>query len=438
MFNASVLVSTTRQSSMNVTKNSCRRSSAFRLSAVIVTSYAVLLLCLKLTQVVTAITYTTKLTLGTNVSVSGQVTKMIAMEDVKRILVAGSTYKLFSIPARTNSTKKDIINYSTIFPITGSIDSIAYIKGGTIVYAASKSTTSAIAVLFGRSKNITLISSTSFTGPKTTITKVNGADVKFVDINKDGYLDIVATIYGTISSKGGSIPGGFLVLFLHSGNNQNPYSSKPKVISESLGGKAVFGTGDCDQNGFIDIPVLAVDAKILYVFYQEKDGITYTQQLIESNITNNYAIDVGNFNGDTGADILTVGKSGFVGYVASLNVGNIYAGYRGFSKNNLFPFSTNIQPYLSSDNKQYQIQIFDADGDGLSDVVTVFGGSATYEVRYLKQLPKKRMTGPNALVSPSIIAPDAFLMYDFNNDGVNDVIAHSAANNTIYVYPGKL
>jgi hypothetical protein len=81
--------------------------------------------------------------------------------------------------------------------------------------------------------------------------------------------------------------------------------------------------------------------------------------------------------------------------------------------------------------------VLDGDNDEINDIVTIFGGSDTFEVRFLQQLQKKQMPGPNAMISPTVFEPDAFLICDLPNDGINETIVHSATDGTIYVYPGK-
>jgi FG-GAP-like repeat len=148
-------------------------------------------------------------------------------------------------------------------------------------YGGNKSPAGAIQIVrekFGAKNNndpitvTTLIPSKNLQGPTVLMTEVNGRDVKAIDMNKDGYIDIVATVSGK-SSNGQSV--GFLLYFQNDGKDK--FSTI--VVSESLNGKAVLDVGDCDQNGFLDIAVLGIDSSDLNVFYQEDDN-TFTPKLI--------------------------------------------------------------------------------------------------------------------------------------------------------------
>lgn len=118
----------------------------------------------------------------------------------------------------------------------------------------------------------TLITTTTLQGPTKRMTKVNGRDVKVLDIDKDRYLDIIATMSGSTSTENNV---GFLVIL--KGSESGGYQTI--VIDENLKGKATLDIGDFDQNGFLDIAVLAIDRSILFVYYQETNG-TFTRKLI--------------------------------------------------------------------------------------------------------------------------------------------------------------
>lgn len=107
-----------------------------------------------------------------------------------------------------------------------------------------------------------LVPSKNLQGPTILIREVNGRDVKVIDVDKDGHLDIIASVSGI--SEGGKLAG-FLLYLQNDGKNN---FAKIQFVSESLNGKAVIGVGDCDQNGFVDIAVLGIDSKQLSVFYQ--------------------------------------------------------------------------------------------------------------------------------------------------------------------------
>jgi hypothetical protein len=110
-----------------------------------------------------------------------------------------------------------------------------------------------------------LVGTTSFAGRTTRLAEANGHDVKVVDVEKDGKMDIIATISGTTTAN---TKGGYLLYWRNRGSDKFQLN----VIDEDLNGKALVETGDFDNDGRLDIAVLAMDEKKLYVYYQASNG----------------------------------------------------------------------------------------------------------------------------------------------------------------------
>lgn len=155
--------------------------------------------------------------------------------------------------------------------------------------------------------------------------------------------------------------------------------------------------------------------------------------MLDSSASANFAITVGSFNGDTGFDIFTLGSTGMTGYLATMNTGPIYGGYRGFTKNALFPLDP--KSHLSTDYRTFQIRLYDADNDGLTDIVAIYGKQQG--LKWMKQKANRRIDGPTNLLTSTVGAPDAFDIKDMNNDGIADIVIHSDIDDSIYLYLGK-
>jgi hypothetical protein len=140
----------------------------------------------------------------------------------------------------------------------------------------------------------TLIKTTIFTSATKTLFEVNGHDIKVVDVNQDGHSDFIATISGTSFNKTSNNKtnsnynmsqttkqsnGGCLLYW----KNDQRNNFQMYILEENLNGIALLGTGDFDQNGRIDIVVLAVERQKLLIYYQQSDG-TFTRDVIGTSL----------------------------------------------------------------------------------------------------------------------------------------------------------
>jgi hypothetical protein len=107
--------------------------------------------------------------------------------------------------------------------------------------------------------------------------------------------------------------------------------------------------------------------------------------------------------------------------------------YRGFTKTPLFGFRSIDQK--SFDYRDYQIKLFDADQDGYTDIVSIYGKQDG--LKWMRQLSGMRIEGPVNLLLPAIKSPDAFDIQDMNNDGIRDIVINSQVDKALYMYLAK-
>jgi hypothetical protein len=139
----------------------------------------------------------------------------------------------------------------------------------------------------------------------------------------------------------------------------------------------------------------------------------------DKNVESDAAITTGRFSSDSRSDIFLLGDKKLTGYLAS-NSG------RKFTTSSLFTFDVN--DHVDRDYRNFQIKIHDVDDDGLRDVVLLYGKQNG--LRWMKQLPKNKLTGPKVLVN--VKAPTAFDINNMNGDKIADIIVYSSSDKKIY------
>lgn len=141
------------------------------------------------------------------------------------------------------------------------------------------------------------------------------------------------------------------------------------------------------------------------------------------------AISVGLFNQDTGADIFLLGRNGITAFLATMNLG--LAKVRRFRKNYLFALDPNA--HIDKDYRTFQIKIYDADRDGLADIIAIYGKQDG--LKWMKQLNNSRIRSPLNLVE--VNAPTSFdIGKDVNKDTIPDVVTYSSKDLAIYLNVG--
>ena len=176
----------------------------------------------------------------------------------------------------------------------------------------------------------TLMSTQRLVGDTTTIPQVNGRDVKIMDMNGDGHLDLIVTV----STPAFASPAyGFLLLFTNDGTGR----FTREILAEDLAGPALVSVSDLNLDGYMDIVVLEVSimprTRDIRVFYGNNDG-TYTSSTVDSGAEGSMGLSIGFLDDDDYPDILTVGLKDIAVYFGKAS--------GGFKKKHLIRFDTSM------------------------------------------------------------------------------------------------
>jgi FG-GAP-like repeat len=84
--------------------------------------------------------------------------------------------------------------------------------------------------------------------------------------------------------------------------------------------------------------------------------------------------------------------------------------------------------HVDKNYRNFQMKLHDVDGDGLSDVVLVYGKQNG--LRWMKQEPKSQLATPAILVN--VKAPTTFDIQNMDGDNIPDLVVYSSTDSKIY------
>ena len=262
----------------------------------------------------------------------------------------------------------------------------------------------------------------NLTGSTTgTMSSVNGRAIQVADVTGDGYPDILAVV--SPNSFVSPQMGYLLLLVNDSGTGQ----FTTRVIAEDLNGPALLDVGDLNGDGILDIALVVIStrpgSRPLRVWYGAGDGTFGTSsEIIDDGARGNMAISIGKLNGDGHADILTMGLSDICVYYGSA-IG-------AFTKEILATFDP--LTHSSVNYRDWKIEVFDADGDGLKDIIAIFG--LRPDVQWMKQTSDGSFERLTSLVPVSTAGE--FVLHDLNQDNVVDILVHSELEQRLFAFYG--
>jgi hypothetical protein len=222
----------------------------------------------------------------------------------------------------------------------------------------------------------------------TKIFNAGSGDVLCIDVNNDGWNDIVTFRLDTIS--------GVLYHYLRVYYNDNGTFPGNNFTDFNLQSTATFdglNYGDINGDGYIDLVVYSLNYGFWDVLYNNGQG--GFQSPTRYNIPEPAAIFCADLDGDGRDDVIVVGGST-----------RIYWSYT-------YGFHTFVL-----DNSYMQFgAVVDFDGDGKKDILIDNG---FYMMRFYRNMGNKTFQQLPDLIFPSGCGP--FKVSDFNNDGLPDLI----------------
>ncbi|NJK53463.1 MAG: hypothetical protein HC936_12815 [Leptolyngbyaceae cyanobacterium SU_3_3] len=195
------------------------------------------------------------------------------------------------------------------------------------------------------------------------LSRAVGRNVKMADMDGDGFLDIIAAINGADAT--GEAGKGALVYLRNTGNG---ITYETTYIDESLAGVGLVQVMDLDGDQRLDIAVLGVNSKKLAVYFNEGGSGAvgnFTKVVIDEAAESNLCMATGDFNNAGQGDILAIGKTSIHFYL------NYYQ--RNFQKWDMFSVLATNATGTSTDYHHYACDLYDMDGNGLTDIVYTQG-----------------------------------------------------------------
>lgn len=261
-----------------------------------------------------------------------------------------------------------------------------------------------------------LVSGGILTGVTNSLPDTHGRDLMVIDIDADGDPDIIASVSNSVFATPPRM--GFILLL----RNNGAATFQRTILLDDLLGPAVVDAADLNGDGKTDVVVLEVDirpgSRRLRVLYGEGGG-AYSVQTIDESAPGNMAIAIGDLNGDEYPDLITLGMRDLVVYYGS-QTGQ-------FTRHTLQSWNEIFQTISYRD---WQLAAHDVDGDGMTDIVAVYGWKPGVQVF--------RQSSPGVFESPvTLVAADRagnFFLKDLNDDDVADILVHSESQMSLYAY----
>ena len=122
-------------------------------------------------------------------------------------------------------------------------------------------------------------------------------DVKVADVDGDGDLDIVATLF--------DLDNGLLMYYENDGSGR---TFKQQILSDGLLGRGSIAKGDMDSDGDLDIVLLSKKRNVLWILENElSSGGGFVTSVLDTAAKATYAVAVGDLTGNVQLDIVTGG-----------------------------------------------------------------------------------------------------------------------------------
>ncbi len=260
----------------------------------------------------------------------------------------------------------------------------------------------------------------SGSGPQTQFPAgANPGSFAVIDVNGDGYPDLVVADQGSADGTG----GGVAILF---GNGKGSFSAPSFLPTQNTAATSVV-VGDFNGDGKLDIA--AATGSTVSLFTGAGGGAFNARTTFPSGGDSTY-LAMGDFNGDGKLDLVSSNYQEQTAAVL-LNNGSASGGF-------LAPVSYVISRGRSTDF----LVVTDFNNDGIPDILGGVGSASIIAGNSTNAIDVLMGNGDGTFTAPPIVpvgsTPLAFAVAgDFNGDGKMDVAAMSQRTSTIYFYAGR-
>lgn len=261
-------------------------------------------------------------------------------------------------------------------------------------------------------------------GPNDTLKRVLCRDMVVADMNNDGIDDIVLTVQDEFSIPDDSSRSSSMLLYLD--NDENAAVGINIIDDQLLQGRAFLDVADFDGDGALDIAVLAKDRKAVFVYFNDlSSGFpVFSSTVLDLQPSDAKAIAAGPLTSSGLPDIVCTSNEGLTIY------GN--QGGRSFKKNLLYQEEISVFPPPGVRAEDYQVAVYDLDGDGVNDIVTTLLSTKGngWGLNWLRQSSTSLFDLP---VEPvNVRSATSFAFADIDGDGLADLVVSDNLDKNIY------
>ncbi|CAB9521175.1 Inherit from NOG: fg-gap repeat protein [Seminavis robusta] len=253
---------------------------------------------------------------------------------------------------------------------------------------------------------------------------VTSSDVKAVDLDDDGEVDLVACIAGNHTS--GSEEGFLVVGRLDLESSKFVF----ETIYEGLGGTAFVEVADLDGDGDLDLVVSAPERNLILLFWNDGSG-SFTSTVLDATAKAAGKMAVGDVDNDGRLDIVVGGETFLVAYFQEVEptADKVSKQAASFAEGVTIWDIKDESRRCTSGCEVNKILIEDIDGDGSPDVAFTIEGVYELNVLFQGKTPRESLV--------NLDSPYGFSLGDLNLDGLVDIVGSAGNDYKVFYFLGE-